>query len=107
MPAYFLHIQPAVFQATDKAVILRACDFFDFSVLLHTNQMFSTLLHKAVILSGAPRRSIAYRGVYRAESKDLGDARWQMLLGAFRPQTTTEDKTCVGTCRFFLILPLI
>jgi hypothetical protein len=24
----FLHIQPAVFQAPDKAVILRACDFF-------------------------------------------------------------------------------
>jgi hypothetical protein len=26
------------------------------------------------------------------ESKDPGDACWQMLLGAFRPQTTTEYK---------------
>src|SRR5580704_5031161 len=30
--------------------------------------------------------------LYGAESKDPGDACWQMLLGAFRPQTTTEDK---------------
>ena len=60
----FLHIQPAVFQAPDKAVIL----------------------------SEALRRSIANRGLYGAESKDPGDACWQMLLGAFRPQTTPEDK---------------
>jgi hypothetical protein len=61
----FLHIQPAVFQAPDKAVIL----------------------------SEALRRFIANRGLYGAESKDPGDACWQMLLGAFRPQTTTEDKS--------------
>jgi hypothetical protein len=36
--------------------------------------------------------SIANRGLYRAESKDPGDTCWWMLLGAFRPQTTTEDK---------------
>src|SRR5580704_11483572 len=30
--------------------------------------------------------------LYGAESKDPGDVCWQMLLGAFRPQTTTEDK---------------
>jgi hypothetical protein len=59
----FLPIQPAVFQAPDKAVIL----------------------------SEALRRSIANRGLYGAESKDPGDACWQMLLGAFRPQTTPED----------------
>jgi hypothetical protein len=47
---------------------------------------------KAVILSEAPRRSIANRELYGAESKDPGDACWQMLLGAFRPQTTTENK---------------
>src|ERR1700729_886351 len=47
---------------------------------------------KAVILSEALRRSIANRGLYSAESKDPGDACWQMLLGAFRPQTTPEDK---------------
>jgi len=38
------------------------------------------------------RRSIANRGLHGAESKDPGDACWQMLLGAFRPQPTTEDK---------------
>jgi hypothetical protein len=34
----------------------------------------------------------ANRGPYSAESKDPGDACWQMLFGAFRPETTTEDK---------------
>jgi hypothetical protein len=52
------HIQPAVFQAPDKAVIL----------------------------SEALRRSISNKGLYGAESKDPGDACWQMLLGVFRPQ---------------------
>jgi hypothetical protein len=32
------------------------------------------------------------QGLYGAESKDPGNASWQMLFGAFRPQTTTEDK---------------
>jgi hypothetical protein len=40
-------------------------------------------LPKAVILSAALRRSIAQQKPYCAESKDLGDARWQMLFGAF------------------------
>jgi len=48
--------------------------------------------HKNVILSEALRRYIAKRGLHSAESKDLGGACWQMLLGAFRPQTTPEDK---------------
>src|SRR5882757_3553062 len=47
--------------------------------------------NKAVILSEALRRSIANRGLYGAESKDPGDACWQMLLGAFRPRTAKED----------------
>jgi hypothetical protein len=47
---------------------------------------------QAVILSEALRRSITNKGFYSAESKDLGDACWQMLLGAFRPQTIPEDK---------------
>src|SRR5277367_5264906 len=47
---------------------------------------------QAVILSEAPRRSIANRKPYGAESKDPGDACWQMLSGAFRPQTTTQGK---------------
>jgi hypothetical protein len=32
------------------------------------------------------------KGLYGAESKDPGNACWQMLLGVFRLQTTTEDK---------------
>jgi hypothetical protein len=65
-----------------------------------------------------PERSASHiysnRGLYGAESKDPGDACWQMLLGAFWPQTTTEDKkshklrgsrpvppapACRGACR--------
>ncbi len=53
---------------------------------------------KSQPLSEAPRRPIAYqralwRGVEEpscAESKDPGDACWQLLFGAFRPQTTRE-----------------
>jgi hypothetical protein len=67
----FLHIQPAVFQAPDKAVIL----------------------------SEALRKSIANRGLHSAESKDPGDACWQMLSGAFRPQTTPEDKKVTDSDR--------
>jgi hypothetical protein len=57
-----------------------------------SNQLYFKPPDKAVILSEALRRSIANRGLYGAESKDPGDAYWQMLLGAFRPQTSTEDK---------------
>jgi hypothetical protein len=64
----FPHIQPAVFQAPDKAVIL----------------------------SVALRRSIANGGLYGAESKDPGDVCWQMLLGAFRPQTTPDCRKPSG-----------
>ncbi len=65
--------------------------FSIFSCLRIQSAVFQTP-DKAVILSEALRRSIANRGLYGAESKDPGDACWQMLLGAFRPQTTTEDK---------------
>jgi hypothetical protein len=44
--------------------------------------------HKAVILSEALRGSIANRELCGAQSKDPGDACWQMLLEAFRPRTT-------------------
>jgi hypothetical protein len=40
-----------------------ACDFFDLSVFLHTQPDVFNLLHKAVILSEAPRRFIAYRRI--------------------------------------------
>jgi hypothetical protein len=62
------------FKPPDKAVILRACDFFDlFRVISISNQLFPAP-DKAVILSEALRRSIANRGLYGAESKDLGGA---------------------------------
>jgi hypothetical protein len=72
--------------------IRRACDFFDLLVFSAYPTSCISSLDKAVILSEALRRSIANRGLCGAESKDPGDACWQMLLGAFRPQTTTEDK---------------
>jgi hypothetical protein len=43
----------------------------------------SPIHHKTVILSEALRRSIPNRGLYGAESKDPGDACWQMLWGSF------------------------
>jgi hypothetical protein len=66
--------------------------FRSFRVFCISNQLYFKPPDKAVILSEALRRSIANRELYGAESKDPGDACWQMLLGAFRPQTTTEDK---------------
>jgi hypothetical protein len=72
--------------------IRSASDFFDLFLFLHIQPAVFQLPDKAVILSEALRRSIANRGLYGAESKDPGDACWQILLGAFRPQTTTEDK---------------
>jgi hypothetical protein len=57
-----------------------------------SNQLYFKAADKVVILSEALRRSIANRELYGAKSKDPGDAYWQMLLGAFRPQTTPEDE---------------
>src|ERR1700722_19744263 len=81
-------------------VIPRACDFFDLFVFQHTQPAAFQAPDKAVILSEALRRSIANRG-FMARSRracpersrrNPGDACWQMLLGAFRPQTTGEEK---------------
>jgi hypothetical protein len=72
--------------------------FSIFSCFLHI-QLYFKPPDKAVILSEAPHRSIANRGLYSAESKDPGDACWQMLLGAFRPQTTPEDKKVTNSER--------
>jgi putative addiction module CopG family antidote len=55
---------------------------------------------KAVILSEALRSSIANRALYarsrracpERSRRNPGDACWQMLLGAFRPQTTGEEE---------------
>jgi hypothetical protein len=123
----FLHIQPVVFKPPDKAVILRVCDFFDLfvfsayqpvvssppdkAVILRACDFFDLFVFsaystscipapdKAVILSGALCRSIPNRELYGAESKDPGDACLQMLLGAFRPQTTTLDKKVTNSER--------
>jgi hypothetical protein len=70
----------------------RACDFFDLFVLFAYPTVCISNPDKAVILSEALRRSIANSRLYGAKSKDPGDACWQMLFGAFRPQTTTEEK---------------
>jgi hypothetical protein len=71
----------------------RAYNFFDLFVFsAYPTSRISRPPDKAVILSEALRGSIASRELYGAESKDPGDACWQMLLGAFRPQTTTENK---------------
>ena len=53
-------------------------------------EMFFTP-RNGVILSEAPRRSIAKRTAYGAESKDPGDACWQMFFRAFRPQDYNRD----------------
>ena len=55
----FLH-PTGCFLSPPKAVILRACDFFDLFVFFAPDQMFFSPLQKSVILSEAPRRSIAY-----------------------------------------------
>ena len=73
-------------------VIRRACDFFGPFAFFVPDQMFFGPFHKIVILSEAPRRSIAEQRVYGAESKDPGDACWQMLFAAFRPQPARKLK---------------
>ena len=65
-----------------KNVILRACDFFDLLVFLRGQMCFSPL-QKGVILSEAPRRSIAYQRVYGAKSKDPGGVFWADALCGF------------------------
>src|ERR1700722_6251846 len=55
--------------------------------------------YKAVILSEAPRGSIAQRTAYGAQSKDPGDACWQMLFRAFQPQTTGQIKKATSSDR--------
>ena len=88
----FLHIQPAILQGPNRVIIRRACNFSIFSCFLHIQPTVFQAPRQSVILSEALRRSIANSGLYSAESKDPGNASWQMLLGAFRPQTPTEDK---------------
>jgi hypothetical protein len=89
------------FESASLTIVFpRACDFSDvFRVFCLSNQLHFKPPDKAVILSEALRRSIANRGLYSAESKDPGDACWQMLLRAFRPQPTPEDKKITNSER--------
>jgi hypothetical protein len=73
-----------------KNVILRACDFFDLHVFSAYPTSCISTPDKAVILSEALRRSIANRGLYGAESKDLGGAYLAHAAGTF---STTEART--------------
>jgi hypothetical protein len=73
----FLHIQPAVFQTPDKAVIL----------------------------SEALRRSIAKEGFMARSRGNLGDACKQMLFGAFRPQTIRKIKKLTSSAQRFTAKP--
>ncbi len=66
-------------QNSHKTVILRACDFFELFVFLRIQPAVFQAPDKAVILSEALRRSIVNRRLYGAQSKDPGDACWQML----------------------------
>jgi len=54
---------------------------------------------KSQPLSGAPRGSIPYQTAYGAESKDPGDACWQMLFQAFQPRTTSQIKKVTSSER--------
>jgi len=54
---------------------------------------------KSQALSEAPRRSIPYQMAYGAESKDPGDACWQMLFQAFQPRTTSQIKKVTSSDR--------
>ena len=76
------------FITTQQIVFREPLTFSIFSCLLHIQPTVFHPPNKAVILSEALRRSIAIKGFYSAKSKDPGDADYQMLSGAFRPQTT-------------------
>ena len=80
-------------------VILRACDFFDFSVF-HTPSRCFQPLHNSVILpapasrgSGAPHRCIARHSAWFARSRRTSAMTYsQMLSGAFRPAKIKSHK---------------
>jgi hypothetical protein len=97
---------PDTYQA-NRIAIPRACDLFDFFVFPHIQPVVFKPPGRTVILSEALCRSISNRELYGAESKDPGDACLQMLLGAFRPQTTTQDKKVTNSDRSGVERPAI
>src|SRR5579859_5037946 len=73
-------------------VILRACDVFRSFVIFANPTNGSQRPQQSCHPERSAPGSIANRGLHGAESKDLGDTCWQMLLTAFRPQSTPQDK---------------
>jgi hypothetical protein len=65
-----LLIEPLPFPLSSREPVT----FSIFSCFCISNQLYFKPLDKAVILSEALRRSIENRGLYGAESKDLGNA---------------------------------
>jgi hypothetical protein len=96
-----LHIQPAVLQAPDKAVILRAGDFRSFDLFVFSAYPTSCIAtpDKAVILSEALRRSIAKRGLYGAESKDPEHVYFDHAVRSFsttKPDSANVKRACMA-----------
>jgi hypothetical protein len=86
-------------QRSHKTSSCEPVTFSIFRVFCITSQLYFKPPDKAVILSEALGRSIGNRELHGAESKDPGDAYWRMLLGAFRPRTTPEDKNVTNSER--------
>ena len=103
--AFCISNQPI--SSSNKAVILRVSELFHRSFFLHIQPAVFQPPKKAVILSEALRGSIGHRKLYARSRRacpehsrgDPGDARWQMLLRAFRPRTKTEDKKVTNSER--------
>ena len=80
-----------------KAVILRVCDFIGFAKksTLKTKRLGASKGAKIKKVTASERSAAR---IYRitdghgAQSKDPGDACWQMLFPAFQPQTTGQIK---------------
>jgi hypothetical protein len=84
----------------NRIVIPGACAFFDLFVFLQIQPAVFQAPRQSRHLERSASQIYRTRGLYGAESKSLsrvsrgnpGDDCWHMLLGASRPQTTTEDK---------------
>jgi hypothetical protein len=89
-------------------VRLRVCDFFELLVFFAPDAMFFNPLQRRVILSEAPSQiyriteglmARSRRACPESSRENPGDACWQMLFAAFRPQTTREIKKVTASER--------
>ena len=111
----FLHIRPVVFKPLDKAVILRACDFFDLFVF----SAYSTSCIQSPRQSRHPERSASqmdrvtqglWRGVegprrcliYRCRSELFNHRGRQCLSLEARTQRSTPDHSSAYRSRVLL-----